>query len=157
MDQLPEYPAFKYQHPGSGKIGRFRLILALVLLLASPLAFLVFLPIGIVLAIVGLLVLLMRNKWLYLGPRYLLCGTDIVYYANVTKLVLSEMNGTLNLHSANGKAFTLERGKFPTNARKPDKVKRNKEAKFAKVSAKIIEKVQKLSPAVECIGLTPGA
>ena len=157
MDQLPEYPAFRYQHAGFGKISRFRLILSLLILLSAFLVFLVLPPLAVVPIIVGLLFLLLRNKYLYLAPRYLLCGTDIVYYANVTKLVLSEMNGTLRLQTVSGKDFILEREKFPTYANKPHKIKRNKEAKFAKVSAKIIDKVRRHAPAVDCIGLSPDA
>lgn len=155
MDQLPQYPAFQYPYSGSAPLRRSRKIMALVLLIATPFGFMIFPPIGVGLFIGSLIAFFARSKKLILGPRYLLCGPDIVYYANVTKLILSEMNGTLNLQSASGKTFVLERDKFPTNARKSDKVKKNKAAKFAKVSGKIIEKVQKQAPAVECIGLAP--
>ena len=155
MDKLPEYPAFKYPHPGPAKISVIRQAAAILLLLASPLGFLVGPPLGIVLLVGGLITFFARTKKLYLGPRYLLCGNTIVYYANVRRLILSEMNGTLTLHATNGKTFTLERDQFPTNARKPDKVKRNKEAKFAKVSAKIIEKVKRHAVAPEMVGLPP--
>lgn len=155
MPPLPEYPAFKYPHPGSAPLSRGRKILALGLLIAAPFGFLIVAPLGFAFLVGSLITFFARSKKLVLGPRYLLCGHEIVYYANVTKLVLSEMNGTLRLQTASGKTFVLEREKFPTNARKPDKVKNNKAAKFAKVSAKIIEKVQKLAPAVECIGLAP--
>ena len=46
----------------------------------------------------------------------------------------------------------LERDKFPTGARKADKIKKNKAAKFDKVSSKIIEKVKKAAPRVDMIG-----
>ncbi|MGB2881176.1 MAG: hypothetical protein WBC08_05310, partial [Rhodoferax sp.] len=83
---------------------------------------------------------------------YLLCGNSIVYYANVNRLTLSGANGTLRLQSQNGKSFVLERDKFPTGARKADKIKKNKAAKFDKVSSKIIEKVKKAAPRVDMIG-----
>ena len=92
------------------------------------------------------------GRQLQLGPRYLLCGNSIVYYANVNRLTLSGANGTLRLQSQNGKSFVLERDKFPTGARKADKIKKNKAAKFDKVSSKIIEKVKKAAPRVDMIG-----
>ena len=56
-------------------------------------------------------------------------------------MVLSRSSGTLELFGADGPVLRLERDKFPTNARKPDKITRNKATKFEKVSARIIERV----------------
>ena len=55
--------------------------------------------------------------------------------------------------SASGKQFVLERERFPTNARKTGKIAHNRAVKFDKVSAKIVEKVCKASPAVERLGV----
>ena len=55
----------------------------------------------------------------------------------------SSTKGSLHVQSANGQSFVLERDKFPTGARKADKIAKNKAAKFEKVSNKIIEKVRK--------------
>ena len=49
--------------------------------------------------------------------------------------------------SHEGPVLRLERDKFPTNARKPDKITRNKATKFEKVSARIVEHVRKAAPA----------
>ena len=95
------------------------------------------------LLLVPALAYLMAGKFLKLGPRYLLCGKSIVYYANVKRVVQSTAKGSLQLQSTNGQMFVLERDKFPTGARKADKIAKNKAAKFDKVSAKIIEKVRK--------------
>ena len=40
----------------------------------------------------------------------------------------------------------VERERFPTNARKKDKIAINKAAKFSKVSARIVEKVRRATP-----------
>ena len=153
MFNLPDYPSFKYAHPGLGKISRGRLIATLILLFALPVAFFTVPPLALPLIIAALLVFFVRPKKLYLGPRYLLCGPDIVYYGNITRLTFSGPEGSLGLQTANGKVFVLDREKFPTHARKPDKVKNNKAAKFAKVSAKIIEKVRMQAPTAELIGV----
>ncbi|MBK6295897.1 MAG: hypothetical protein IPF55_17785 [Rhodoferax sp.] len=52
---------------------------------------------------------LMAGKHLKLGPRYLLCGKSIVYYANVKRVVKSSTKGSLHVQSANGQSFVLER------------------------------------------------
>ena len=93
------------------------------------------------------------RRQLLLGPRYLLCGENIVYYANVKQLTLTTAQGELRLVSANGKSFVLERDKFPTSARKADKISRNKSEKFDKVSAKIIDKVRSAAVDVELRGV----
>jgi hypothetical protein len=76
-----------------------------------------------------------------------------VYYGNVRRLTLSQARDSLQVQSANGRVFVLERDKFPTSARKTDKIARNRAAKFDKVSGKIIEKVRKAVPNVELSGI----
>src|SRR3990167_5715060 len=115
---------------------------AAMALRATVLAF----PAGAVLWVLPLLARLTAGRYLQLGPRYLLCGDSIVYYGNVRRLVLSRSSGTLELFGADGPVLRLERDKFPTNARKPDKITRNKATKFEKVSARIIERVLQAAP-----------
>ena len=54
--------------------------------------------------------------------------------------------GTLELFGADGQVLRLERDKFPTNARKADKITKNKATKFEKVSSRIIERVLHAAP-----------
>ncbi len=89
-------------------------------------------------------------RYLQLGPRYLLCGYTIADYGNVRRMALS----LLAWHASNSfwrRGGPGTRGssatKFPTNARKPDKITRNKATKFEKVSARIVEHVRKAAPA----------
>lgn len=91
-------------------------------------------------------------RQLALGPRYLVCGEVIVYYGNVDKIVVDRDGGRLTLISASDRRFTIERERFPTGARKTHKIAANKAAKFAKVAAKLVEKVRHASPAVEVSG-----
>ena len=141
-----EFASFKYQHTDPASLRPKRrwfvgisLALALLVILTGWVAF----PGSLALLLFPVVALAARSRQLQLGPRYLLCGNSIVYYANVNRLTLSGANGTLRLQSQNGKSFVLERDKFPTGARKADKIAKNKAAKFDKVSAKIIEKVRK--------------
>ncbi len=76
----------------------------------------------------------------------------IVYFGNVKRMTLSPAHGKLRLECTNGKAFVLERDKFPTGARKAEKIKKNKAKKFDKVSSKIMEKVRAASANVVLIG-----
>jgi hypothetical protein len=139
---------FKYKHGDrislSGKRKVFFVVSLIIALALSKLLF----PFGLVALIVPVLAYLGGGRTLAVGPRYFICGRQIIYYANVTKLKLSESEGVLKLQTANGNQFMIERERFPTNARKKDKVAANKAAKFNKVTARIIEKVRRAVPAV---------
>lgn len=142
------FAIFKYQHTGSAVLSVKRKRFIVVSLVAAVLASIFFFPQGMFLFLLPLLSYFTMPKQLLVGSRYLICGPYIVYYANVTKLSLSEKQGTLRLQSANGKSLLIEREKFPTGARKAHKVKFNKANKFNKISAKIIKQVQQASPDV---------
>jgi hypothetical protein len=71
----------------------------------------------------------------------------------VKRLTLTRGSGTLRVQSSNGQNFVLERDKFPTNARKADKIKKNKAVKFDKVADKLIEKVRKAAPGASLTGV----
>lgn len=161
------FATFKYQHADRPALGaqrlwfiRICLALALALLAAEYLFTLVLLApeyhiTGIVLALVAVLAWASapRTRTLQLGPRYLLCGQQIVYYGNVKSALLSRAKGTLRVQAHNGQVFVLERDKFPTSARKAEKIRINKAAKFDKVADKIIEKVRQAAPRAEVTGL----
>jgi hypothetical protein len=141
-----QFASFKYQHDGKGNRSQKRIWFACGCLGLALLALAVFGPIpGFVLLLVAVVAWLVTTRELMLGPRYLLCGTSILYYANVKRMTLSRAQGKLRLVCHDGQSFVLEREKFPTGARKPAKVAKNKAAKFDKVSGKIIEKVRKAS------------
>lgn len=151
------FATFRYQHADRPALGTKRrwfilicLVLALALLAAEYLFTLVreYHLAGIVLALVAAQVWVSapRIRTLQLGPRYLLCGQQIIYYGNVKGVVLSRAKGTLRVQANNGQVLVLERDKFPTNARKADKIERNKADKFDKVAEKIIDKVRQTAP-----------
>ena len=147
-----EFATFKYQHPDRAPRSRQRLIfVGLSLAVALAIAWIAF-PAGALALMVPLLAWFSISKQLQLGPRYLLCGKTIVYYGNVRCLTLAQAQGSLRVQSANGQVFVLERDKFPTAARKTDKIAKNKAAKFDKVSGKIIDKVRQTGAQVEWVG-----
>ena len=148
-----EFATFKYQHADRAELSPPRRRLIYVSLGLATMASLLAFPFGALLFVVPLVAWLSAPRQLQLGPRYLLCGKAIVYYANVKKLSLSKTKGSIRLQSANGQVFVLERDKFPTGARKTDKIAKNKAAKFDKVSSKIVEKVRKASGDVELNGV----
>lgn len=152
MDQV-EFAVFKYRHEGHAGLSRGRRWLFYIGLGVAVVATFADFPAGIAVFFAPLMVYITVAKKLSLGPRYLLCGSNIVYYGNVTRLAMSAVDGKLSVRSANGKTFVLEREKFPTGARKADKIRKNRAAKFDKVAAKIVERVRKASPAVELVGI----
>lgn len=154
-DHMPptEFSIFKYQHADPASLGpRRQLVVYLGLVLAVFVTVLKF-PHGAWLFFLPLVAYLSAGRQLLLGPRYLLCGKTIVYYGNVKHLTLSPVPGTLRVQSANGHVFVLERDKFPTGARKAEKIAKNKAAKFDKVCAKIVEKVLSAGAEVELVGI----
>lgn len=148
-----EFARFKYTHTEAVTRSRARTLfvvtsLAVAVLVMGLFAFLL----GLVMLVVPLVAWMTAPRQLLLGPRYLLCGTAIVYYGNVKRLTLSAAQGKLRLECLNGKTFVLERDKFPTGARKANKISKNKAAKFDKVSAKIVDKVRNASRNAVLIG-----
>lgn len=147
-----EFATFNYQHADRTNPSPKRRWFVYGCLAVAVLATLLAFPVGAATLLVPLIAWLSAPRQLQLGPRYLLCGKSIVYYANVKRVVQSTAKGSLQLQSANGQMFVLERDKFPTGARKADKIAKNKAAKFDKVSAKIIEKVRKANSDADVSG-----
>jgi len=154
---LQKFSAFKYQHDGQGSIDAKRRWFIRITLGIGVLATPLFFPFGAFLLLLPLVAYLSRPKLLYVGPRYLICGDKIVYFGTVNAMALDSASGILSLTPANAHRFTLERDKFPTSARKANKVKINQAVKFEKVSAKLIQKVLKASPQVELSGIPDSA
>ena len=146
--EQPKLASFKYKHGSRISLsGKRKIVFVVSLLLALIVGKLIF-PFGLLALIVPAIIYLAGGRTLVLGPRYLICGDQIIYYANVTELKLSEVDGTLSLQTGKAVPFVIERERFPTNARKKDKIAANKAAKFNKVVARVTEKVRRASSAV---------
>ncbi len=146
--EQPKLASFKYKHGSRISLTGKRKIAFLVSLLVALIVGKLLFPFGLLALIVPAMIYLAGGRTLSLGPRYLICGDQIIYYANVTEIKLSEANGTLSLQTGKAVPFVIERERFPTNARKKDKIAANKAAKFNKVVARISEKVRRASSAV---------
>lgn len=146
------FAVFKYKHGSRTGMTPLRRKWAIATLVLAVVGAIALFPGGLALFLVPLLVWLTTPRQLALGPRYLVCGEAIVYYGNVDQVVLDREAGKLTLVSAGERRFTIERERFPTNARKSHKIAANKEAKFGKVAGKLIEKIRHASPAVEVSG-----
>lgn len=144
--ELPQLSVFKYKHGARTPLTlRRKIFLMLGLVLACVVSYVDF-PEALVSFALPFLVFFGRGRVLAVGPRYLICGDEIVYFANVTQMTLSEARGCLELMLADGRRFMLERENFPTGARKPSKIAANQAAKFNKVSARIIDRVRRARP-----------
>ena len=148
----PGFAMFKYQHTDPvARGGKVWLAWgAMFALLALSIPFLG--VISIILMVVAAIFL--RKRWpgraIYLGPRFMVCGNTIAYYKNVRRMALRP--GELTIFWGADDSFRLEEKRFPTGARKEHKIKANKAAKFGKVAAKIIERVQIEVPGVKLEG-----
>lgn len=148
-----KFATWAYNHDGPGeRLPWQRWIAGIglgIALLAAPFA----IPVSIFCTAVALILFFRSDKKLYLGPRYLICGEKILYYANVQRMTLDERKGELNLWPKGGHAFCISRSRCPTNARKSDKIARNQALKFGKISGRIIERVLQAAPAAETSGI----
>lgn len=151
-----KFAAWKYKHEGKGVRSTIQKIAALSFFVAAIVLYFNFRfpPVSIGLCIIAAVILLFTSRKIFIGPRYLICGHTILYYNNIVRMSLDEASGKLLLVTASNQNFTLQRENFPTNARKDEKIKRNKAAKFTKVAQSIIGKVRRLSPGVETDGIT---
>lgn len=142
-----EGPAF---HPWGRRLAGVVLIL---MALVQLVVFRSLIPLVIGLVVLGLIIFSADKRKLYVGPRYLICGNQILYFANITRARIDRGVGTLVLETGSDgnhpKArFVLERERFPTGARKKDKIAKNQAAKFDKVADKLLEKVREAAPGV---------
>lgn len=146
---------FKYSHKDKLTLTSNQKITVAILVVFTAFFYLIYLPISIFLIIFTFIYTLVMypKRNIYLASRYFICGNTIFYYQNINKVVLNSNSGILTLYSDDKEVFSLEKGLFPTSARKPNKILNNKNLKFSKVSAKIIDKITNASPNVELIGV----
>ena len=142
----PKLATFKYKHEGRVTLSMRRKIAFAASLIGALLIAKLTFPFGLFALVVPAIVYFSGGRTLKMGPRYFICGDRLIYYANVRQADLSEAEGRLVLSMRQGAPFVIERGKFPTNARKKDKIAANQAAKFNKVTARIVEKVRRAAP-----------
>lgn len=139
------FARFKYKHADAVELTPARRRAFWIALPVALLVALVFFPLGLGALAVPLLLRFGVQRELLIGPRYLVCGSSIVYYGNVDRVEIDRAAGRLTLMSEGGKRLVLERERFPTNARKRDKIAANQAAKFNKVADKLADKVRHAS------------
>lgn len=144
-----DFAAYKYGS-GVGKNGLMAVavILSLIAIFICSSAYSPFCMFFLVLP-AWLIFCIFRSKYdstLMLANRYLILGAKIIYFRNVKKAELDDRAQTLTIYSNKGKELVIAAESFPTNARKANKIKSNKTAKFKKISGKIIAKLRATSP-----------
>ena len=144
-----KFALIKYDHDGPSGPSTARWIGFAILLVPTAGLLILYFPYSLFAGFVLVpitLALLRPPKQLCLGPRYLICGSKILYYANIQKVALDPTEGVLVLTSSTGRTLELERYRFQTGARKPGKIEANKAARFEKVVEKIVRRVREASP-----------
>ncbi len=148
-----KFALIKYDHEGQSSPSTARWIwFAIILGLVAGLIFFFLFFWSIVLVPIALAIL-RQPKRLCLGPRYLICGSKILYYANIQTITMEPGEGQLVLKSSTGLVLVLERDRFHTKARKPHKIEANKTARFEKVAQKIVRHVREASPSAVLTGV----
>jgi hypothetical protein len=145
--ELPQLTVFKYKHGDRILLTRQRKFYFVVIAFFSMVLTKLFFPLGLLALILPASVYLGGVRIMSLGPRYLICGDHILYYANVTEINVSEAEGILRIRTGGKSEFEIDRARFLTSARKKEAAA-NKAADFNKVTAMIVERARLLSPSV---------
>ena len=151
----PKLGTFKYDHADRIPLGWAHAMSLLVLVPVVVAAFAFAPPLGIVIAVIASAIFWaawLPKKQIRLGARYAIVGNTIVYFRNVRRLEF-RAGQDLTLHWGKDRRLKIEQSRFPTNARKTEKIAKNKAAKFEKVSGKIIDRVLFASPTVALTGI----
>lgn len=88
------------------------------------------------------------NGSLLIAGRYVIVGETIMYYRNVSRVRLDRERRTLTLVSGSGRQLVIAAERFPTNARKADKIRVNTTAKFEKAVDKLMQRLRETVPDV---------
>lgn len=144
--QTTTFTRFSYQHDDGVSLSPQRIwFMCAGLAIGVATMGLFSVAIGAALLTVPLITWLTTPRQLLLGPRYLLCGSAIVYFGNVKRMTHSRTHGKLRLECTSGSAFVLERRRFPRWFRLADKLVKSKTKRFDDLSARIIKHVQAAS------------
>ncbi len=108
-------------------------------------------PYALALILIPIIIIILNKRsasvnLILIGGRYLIIGTNVVYYKNIEKTELDKKIGKFTLTTTEGNTYNINSASFPTNARKPDKIKINKTAKFEKAVDKIIARLKEIAP-----------
>ena len=122
----------------------------------APIPMLVFIginyqPLVLFLIIIPLVIFFMNLRSsspniVLVGARYLIVGGSVVYYANIAEVSEDRDRGVLTILTDQGRTVKIISNKFPTGARKPAKIKKNRDAKFMKTAEKIVSRIREISP-----------
>ena len=143
--------AFKYEVTGGGKGMQVLLLIAVLAITVFGMAKLSpWFGLGLLIPL-GIAVQLVRaagKKNLIIAPRYLIVGTEIIYYAVVTQARLDRRKQALTLQSERGRRVTVEAERFPNTARKAEKIRINRTGKFEKAVEKILQRLPGVTPEI---------
>jgi hypothetical protein len=88
-----------------------------------------------------------------IGRRFVVVGQDIFYYRNLSQVKVDAAKQTLALFKGSFPVCVIKAEAFPTNARKDDKIAKNRRAKFAKVESKLLARILQAAPDMTVIRL----
>ncbi len=152
MAESREFAAYGYQTGGAMSRFGCTAVLAVFSAIACTAFFRSAWFLLLLLVPVGILVYIKRSgcdKPLLIASRYLILGDRIIYFGSVSRARLDKEKQSLTLTPKRGAPLVIAADKFPTNARKPDKIRVNRGAKFDKVAERIITRLRAAAPDAE--------
>jgi hypothetical protein len=145
-----EFPEYKYE---SGvKSGRgLTIFIIIALSFAILIAGVSLSPIILILFVIPIY-LAVRNAQsgnpdiIYITDRYLIVGNKVIYFSNINESKLDKEKSIMTISTVDGNTIQIGASHFPTNARKPEKIAKNKKDKFIKATERISARLKELSP-----------
>jgi hypothetical protein len=145
---LPQLTVFKYKHGDRILLTRQRKMLFVAVAFVSLILVRLLFPFGLLALIFPAMVYLAGIRTMSLGPRYMICGDHILYYANVTEINVSEAEGILRIRTGAKGKFEIERSRFLNSFWNSKQSAAQKASDFKAVTEMIVERVRHWSPEV---------
>jgi len=86
------------------------------------------------------------TKKLFIGPRYIIMGTKIIYFQNVTKIQINESN--IKLYDERQLLYIINKEKIVVETKKTQKRKDKLNTKFELIKTSLLSKIKKNNPSI---------
>lgn len=134
------YNAFKIATIGLAVV-LFLIVIVLFIAFSGPAVI-----IPILFATVSILFLVIWSKqntnFILIDSEFFVLHKQVYYYSSVSKINLNKSKDKTTIHLFNGKTLIISHKNFPTDARKPHKIKINQKNKLHKVTSKLVLKAK---------------
>jgi hypothetical protein len=148
-----EYPEYKYESgakSGSGSRVLIITILTITILIVGINLF----PLLLILMVIPVYLIVKvvqsaNQDIIYITDRYMIVGSKVIYFSNINDSKLDKEKSIMTISTVDGNTIQIGASHFPTNARKPEKIAKNKKDKFIKATERISARLKEVSPGTQ--------